>query len=531
MAIRNPAWYNASESRDYPVDDTATCMPDVGERLPQDIVADLRLRWPNDLGKYAFISAVTVTEGAVTVAFQVATTMDNADGSFVPLAAISLPRSGLEVRRHYALQAQYPGVAGYIVFGNGINRPYRGKFSAPNQSLLTPRAARAYEQFPIPSMRKLYQQTGLTGLVLLKGNEPVEVVKESRDIGFETQDVVVIRLKEEAVSSLDSSVFQLYAGPCSGRPESKTCGQPEPIEFINAVGPDCEGRIEIEFKGCAVVGRNIDNCSIVIDCGFGLTESCLPPFLPDHQGLLPGEYTFIPAEPPIPPEPPIDEPESISDSIVMLGELPYVDCFAGASAYFVVHEGQFLFVTDAGATSEDCPGILYCYASEGIASVGARNVALWEGFDVTTLFRQVSTELKLMPGPTGASHNGGLILNYRPHAVYSGRNVYYIAEIDCDHQEFRIQRFNGIVFRPAVAVSVAGLRVGDWYRITTQVAPHGPSVAITARLEGITDPSLQVVLGPMLTNNYLPATGLYGLGSDRAETRFAYFKVEEWPGA
>ena len=61
MAIRNNHWYNLNEQRDYPVDDTASALSDDGSRLPSSLIADLRLRWPSALGRYAFISAAAVT--------------------------------------------------------------------------------------------------------------------------------------------------------------------------------------------------------------------------------------------------------------------------------------------------------------------------------------------------------------------------------------------------------------------------------------------------------------------------------------
>ena len=61
MAIRNQSWYNLNSTRDYPLADAVTATSDGNQRLPQDIVVDLRVRWPAWLGKYAFLGSVAVT--------------------------------------------------------------------------------------------------------------------------------------------------------------------------------------------------------------------------------------------------------------------------------------------------------------------------------------------------------------------------------------------------------------------------------------------------------------------------------------
>ena len=66
MAIRNQSWYNLNSSRDYPVDETASSLSDKSERVPSDIITDIRVRWPDALGDYAFLGSVAVTPGAVT---------------------------------------------------------------------------------------------------------------------------------------------------------------------------------------------------------------------------------------------------------------------------------------------------------------------------------------------------------------------------------------------------------------------------------------------------------------------------------
>jgi hypothetical protein len=571
MTTRNAHFHNVNESRGYPLDDTASTLSDLGERLPSGIITDLRLRWPALAGLYPFVSAVAVTSGAVSVTIQAADDLED-DSSFVPLAAFSLALAELEEGRQYRLESQYPQTLGFITFGSGVQVPYRGRFSSPTQTLLSPRAARAHRGLPVDSLGKLYNATALSGVVRLLGNSPIEVVKESRDILGIERDVIVVRLVDEPIAAAagqpETNVFQQFAGPCGRRPESRTCGTPEPIEFINAVAPDCEGTLCLDFRGVVVPGQNLDDCGVVLDLPFGLSRACNAPFLPDHQGLLPSEQSGLgPLEPPDPepePEPEPGPPDSISESIIVLGELPYCDPFDGFSAAdFVVKNGQWVFVQDDSpeeicGTRTEYPVVKYgcdvsisdeilpsscssvdstgappddidsSYSAEGPSSAAQRNVTVWQGFDVTTLFRRVTTDVKLLAGPPGARRNGGLVINYREPTVTS--SVYYVAELDHDTQTFRINRWNGTNFQVAVSVAVPGLLLDAWYRLIVETRPgFEDRVYLTARLLGIDDPSVNVTLGPLTTSNYLPDDGYFGFGTNRAQARFSFFRLEESP--
>ena len=67
MAIRNQQWYNLNETRDYPLSDSASALSNDNLRIPQGIISDIKIRWPDWAGKYAFLGSVAVTSGAVSV--------------------------------------------------------------------------------------------------------------------------------------------------------------------------------------------------------------------------------------------------------------------------------------------------------------------------------------------------------------------------------------------------------------------------------------------------------------------------------
>lgn len=553
MPIRNAHWYGQNEGRSYPLDDKATARADNGVRLPPDIITDLNLRWPNTFGNYAFIAAIANTPNIVTLTIQAADAADSVDG-FAPLAVISVVKP-VTLGRMYAVQGYVAGIGGWIVFGNGTTgETYHGRFSSPVQSLLTARAARAYAPLPVSSLQASNASVKLTGMVTLKATEPLEIVKEERPIAGVSRDCIVIRLIDDTstdgftlsadvdnVSRVQTkSTFELFAGPCAGRPESSTCGCPEPIEYINSVAPNCDGVLTVEFQGCAQVASLPEDTGLALTCDFVLGDACVEPHLPNSDGVLPYEVdpAFIP-DPDDEPEPPIDGGGD-SDSFIDNGALPYQICFLDGISPLTDVLGLWRYDEDNSPT-EIC-GTFFGSSSDSIMSsdgpaedgswqsntAAQRNVSILNA-DQTTVYRQAVTEAKLLNTVGGASHNAQLIINYREHATIDGQFVYFAAEINYDTQEFRLLRFNGSTFNTVASVSVIGIQLNKWYRITVTCVPFGTSGAVTLTvrleaLEGTTDVSFSANV-----SNYQPSNGKFGVGTNMAISRFGYLTVDEAP--
>ena len=554
MVIRNNDWYNLNEQRDYPVDDTASATANNGTRLPSSLISDLRLRWPRALGRYAFISSVAVTPGIITLMIEVSSTPDNTPATSVLLAGISVPRSELVQGRTYVLETFQDKTGGFIIFGSGTEENYAGTFSSPEQTLLTARAARAIRPPPIPSMRIEQSSTELTGLVNLTASSPLVLRKETRVIqGVEYDNVIVFRLEESAVTAAADSVFSRFAGDCGKRVGSRTCADPQPIETINGILPDCDGVICIEISGCAVVGKNVTDCGVIIDCDLGLSSSCDPPELPDlTTGKLPSELDPIIIPPVIPPEPPIPPDVSISESAVTILSLPYCDMFDTGIAYGfnLIGSSLFGFIADDSPDEDDC-----CFgpplaqgtgdgsacsqedptididSSYGAISESAQartNISVFAS-DVQCLYRKYTTDIKITPGMFGSQSNGGILINYR--LTEGGLENYLVARLDVDTSEFGIYFFNGTSLVSLLVVAVLDARHDDWYRITLTAVPNvatQTSVDVTATLDGITDASVVVTMNLSVSSNVFGSdSGLAGLYSRRSLSYFSFWRVDE----
>lgn len=285
MPTINSDWYAGNATRAYPLDDAATVRDDAGLALPSQILVDCRVRFPLTLGRFAYLSGVTVSPGIVTVILMAAddAAMPSGGAILQPLGAVSLPQP-VTPNRHYPIQPMAAGVGGWLVFGRGIEEPYSGRFSLPGQSILLPRAAAAYHPLPITSLGKFGLEPGLDGVVQLLGGTDLAVTSGMRLVGEVEVDAIVLGL----VDNLNRNVYAFYSGPCGGRPESNTCTKPA-LQMINSVSPDCNGNLTIDFSG-AQIYPYVDGGGLAVDLALGMADVCLgQDNLPDSDGNLPGD--------------------------------------------------------------------------------------------------------------------------------------------------------------------------------------------------------------------------------------------------
>lgn len=537
MAIRNNHWYNLNEQRYYPLDDVASAMSDQGQLLPSALIVDLRLRWPIELGKYAFLSAVSLTSQLVTVLIEVTDTLDNSPASSTLIAGVTLPRAELTLNRTYSLQSFHAGAGGFIVIGNDQLPPYSGRFSSPNQSLLTPRAARPSRRPPILSLGLENAATALTGLVNLVAVSPLKISRETRTIsGKETDNVLVFSLFQPAaeianVGGVARSVFSEFAGPCGKRVGSRTCGDPQPIESINGVQPDCNGVITLDFQGCATVGRNVVDCGVVVDCELGLSKSCDPPYLPNLQtGELPNETPPILIRPTLSPPPPVTPLVSFSESMTTVLTLPYFNHFDDQQADgFVALQDTWGFVND------EAPFDLWnhenrcSYGPLGPAAQAMTNISLWT-LDVQTLFREYQVSFKIVSGLPGSRKNAGVVFNYRLNHLSSGTCAnYHVVLLDVDTSTFGLYFFNGLSLVPLAEDFVPDARADEWWHMIVAIWPlqfQRDRVHITAHLQHQTLAG-GAVASTISSNNYGADAGVAGLYTQQSESYFGFWSVAE----
>lgn len=278
MPIRNQNWYNANESRRYPLDDQSTGLDDAGAEMRDDILADCDIRFSSALGGCLYVQGIAVSRGLVSVVFGAAADATQLTGHTVAAVTVERP---ITKYRHYAITPLVPGIDGWVVFGAGIEEDGNFRFTQPKQSLIAARCADVYSPLPIPNMKKAGVGSALSDVITFEGLTPIVVTHEKIKPDPEEDveiNALVFKLDTQQIT-LNYNPLSEFLGACGGRPESGTCGK-EPVETINGVEPDCDGNIVIEFAeplvAAAIAGPgNSPTCGgIAVDLDIGLTALC-----------------------------------------------------------------------------------------------------------------------------------------------------------------------------------------------------------------------------------------------------------------
>lgn len=532
--LRNQNWLNAQTGRRYPLDDNATGTGDDGViRLKDDILADLHIRWPSLAGQYAFLGGLTVTDKILTAVILGANTATTA-ANFTPLAAISLSQP---VDRHvyYPLSPLYPGVGGFISFGD-VGEEFSIRLSTPQQGLLSPRIARPYAALPIPTMRKLGRVDGLTGLVRVLGGPDVEVVREIVEVDGIDREAMVIRL----ISALDGrSVLKDYIGPCGGRPESRNCLK-DGVETINGVSPDCDGNLVIDFRGVTATpytSCGSEHAGVIIDQSLGIDDVCGDTNVDRFHGedSCAAEESSISSEASLSSESLSSQPSisrssesSVSSASLSCVALPFEEFFDDAEPHssWETKTGNFVI---AGPDSPYESGVS---ASAGYGSYQStegwrRNLAIFDdcGYDEPA-DRSVITQFFLTKIP-GRS-NGGLLLNYHiSNPITNPLLQYFMVMVDQQHNRLEFLRYNGAnTITEHTVVPGLPFPLYTWLKMQVDITDLGGGMtALAVVLTNLEDGGWPLVSVAYQTAKYGDFVGKHGIAADRAVTNFAYWRL------
>jgi hypothetical protein len=518
MAARNLHFYNQNTTRAYPLADSATAANAQDQRLPTDIIDDLNLQYPAILGVYPFIASVAVTPtGLVSVTIQCANDLDDVS-TFAPLAVIAVqnPVAG----RQYPVQAQYPGVGGWIVFGKA-STPYTGRFT-PRAGLLAPRAARPYQPLPVTDMAQLYSATPLTGVVQLLGEPPLEIVAAEMTIGGATQTVAVVQLLQTAAvaGSTAPNVLAEFIGPCGARPESADCGAPEPIQYLNTLQPDCNGNITIQFQGCASIASILTGGGILLNCGLGLSDVCVAPVTSTQYINTCSSSEFSQSSQSLPSSEASESQPTVSGASEGapggVSVVPYWIRFDNSEApeYWETVSGTFTYVSTPIA-----PLLVSDGHTDGTcmaASYTMNTLAVYNAPDTTNVGRYFRVAAMLLSG--GVASNAAFVFNYQAHPARSGSFTWFEALIDRTNQQFSIKWFDGHTLQSTGATAdLTNIQLNTWYLVEVWVETGTPgTVNITAHLSSmyfdgfITHVNELASIGPLNTSLYLSTVGLLG---------------------
>jgi len=576
VSVTQHNWLTAQTTRRYPLDDNATGTDDTGVRIKDDIILDAHIRFPQAAGQYIFLAGLTVTDNIVTAVF-LACDSDFSVASFTPLCAVTVPQPAATLR-YYNVEPLYPGVGGYVVFGD-TTEPFTARFSTPQQSLLAPKVARPYQALPIPTLGKKGRTDPLTGIVTILAGTDIEIVKETFTVDTIDYDAMVIRVARSTTPGVNN--LAKYIGPCGKRPESQTCDRIG-VQAINGVTPDCDGNIEIVFPdilegpytGCgeAASGLTLDTnirldqvCTPNEPTRFTGTDLCL-----DSSSIA---FDDFPGSVEVMSEDDNDDDISSSDttdsSSSLCLDLPFSDCFTSLlDPAWQMILGSHVFVSGI-SPSELCIPTVPCYTivdfnlpslpslpslssmSHEVIEVSSssslamcddpesatilrlndpsrRNVMIWQS-DLCegngSLDRRVLSYVQLTNN--AVNQNAGILLNYN-FQENPENTTYWALQINRLTNRVELLRFNGtILILENFVTPPLPFSLTDWYELEAVASQVGTEVNIQVNVSNVSTPTWPSVSFNFLTSVWGESTGYFGIHTNRARSNFSFWRLAD----
>ena len=233
--VYNANWLAANLTRKYPLDSMSSCIDSNGNKLPDDLIVDIQISYPEELGDYCYIASASITKDLISILIA-------ADG--VPIAALCTRNVQSDDRSIYKeLIPLHDGVAGVIALGVDVNYK-EGKYSFGDDisARILPTCCTPYKHPNVVSVGRPDDSEPLTGDVLLTAGNDIKLDIVDVDIDGNKSKVILVGLD----LTVDARATLLkYINNCSRFTEMGTCGRVH-VESIGSAVPMCDGNITIE---------------------------------------------------------------------------------------------------------------------------------------------------------------------------------------------------------------------------------------------------------------------------------------------
>lgn len=462
-------WGNTNELRNYPLDDLASKQADGGAELPDDLLADVQLMVPESAGKYVFVASAAVSANLVSITFSAtADPIGGAHATIVPICALSVQKP-VTLFRNYAIDAIYPGVGGWVMFGGAAVEQHSLSliFSDPDASILTPKAARYYRMLPVTALGKVSASAQLSGLVRLTSARGLVLEGADMFVDGESRRVISVRT---ATDINTQNTLKALAGDCGARPDDDTCPK-TPLQHINGVYADCDGNIQIDIQGDIPWGPILEDgvqTGLMMQYPLGLVDVC-----EDTLTLRP---RIDLCESSIPSSSPGPAPSSSISSISSISS-PSIVCPDIAGDYFEDFSGPTAVCFDERSGDWEIDG--------GDEYKGSNSTD--RGLSLLTGSPSKDRRLETKMGV----ENGPALRSYFVFCLLDSINFWYI-KMDVGSQRVSIGRVKGGLEQDGVYVSEA-LALDTLYDIKIEVVSTGTdSGEITLWVGGVLRTALSV---------------------------------------
>lgn len=174
--------------------------------------------------------------------------------------------------------------------------------------------------------------------------------------------------------------------------------------------------------------------------------------------------------------------------------------------------------------SSGTAGVVY-EAQENQENIAVWDIGLPTGFD--TIYKRMEAIVAIKPGASATMDNVGIILNYRDN------DNFWLVEIDWSNfKTFNVVHKNNGLWQIRATTSIPTLAHHKRYRLSANILPldeagGSTSAVVDAKLESL-DESTEYSLPDVILPGYLPATGYFGLFSNRSLSWFEQFSVSDY---
>lgn len=262
--VYNANWLASNLVRKYPLDSLASCIDDAGNYFPDELITDIQIAYPADLGEYCYVAAAQITDNIVSILIAVDT---------IPIAALCASIDDIYTRTglYHNLTSLYDGAQGIIAIGSDkSSQKGSWTFSNPLNSRILPTCCTPYLRPNVLSISRPDDATPLEGNVLLTGDGDIRLDVNTIVIDGNPVKAIFVGLD---LSVDPHNVLKKYITQCEVSTSMNSCAMPY-LESIGGAIPDCSGNVIIQAGDSGHVNISTEDGVIHISTDLKLDDVC-----------------------------------------------------------------------------------------------------------------------------------------------------------------------------------------------------------------------------------------------------------------
>lgn len=262
--VYNANWLASNLVRKYPLDSLASCIDKDGKYFPDDIITDIQIAYPADLGEYCYIAAANITDKIISILIAVDVT---------PIAALCISTDDALNRRglYHTLTSLYNGVQGLIALGvDKSSQTGSWEFENNVDSRILPTCCTPYVKPNVLSLSRPNDEDPLEGNILLTSGGDIKLSAATININGVQTKAIFIGLD---LTVDPQNVLKRYITACEVSTSMNSCAMPY-LESIGGALPDCSGNVNIVSGDSGHINIVTQDGKVYINTDLTVPEVC-----------------------------------------------------------------------------------------------------------------------------------------------------------------------------------------------------------------------------------------------------------------